>query len=796
MWRRNEPMSHVRRTSFVCALTAVLAAWGAWAGSAYGDEIDLSLPAGQPQYTEVAPVPYYEPAIDAENPGLVPPMFGEPDNLPQQVSVNVTTGGSTTSDYVGLILDRDASDNLFIKVQQQDSSGKFSHIGFYHGNAVGGWPGMTGGAAFFALAAGDKFTSARMSVTHDGAGNVTLRLTDVVGGNNNQLYVRGGWTPRTASGSGFGGWTGTYPIDNFGVAFTGDVKCDNFNRRNGGLGGDWVTTDGTASIVSFAARGDSNSRSIYIGSCGVVNSVEADIGISGTGNGNSALILDDDGDDRLYIKVQQQSGGGEYDTIGFYHLRGTEGAWPGQTGGAAFFSIPAAERFSSAHMKVTLTGDGDVRLILTKLDGVATRVQEYQRGGWIFQAGKQVGFGGWTGNSRVDNIASGGNVICDNFNRPNGPLGANWDTIFGTASISSNAAYGDNSSVSLFTGVCGACNDPTSPVVDITAPATFACVCNVITVSGSVSDPDGEYIDDVLEYRRSDLNVWTVAANGVGPRVGVLYNWNAAALSEGWYFFRVTGFNACGLSSNDSTMVRIARSFDTIDVRSPTDGMILGGTVCVDGTAEDNQCFDHYTVMYKPAVGGAYAPVDPAFPTYPVPVRTDPLASWNTAVGPTAVPDGNYLIRVQGFDVCNNTKEVIRSVKIDNTAPVATIAAPPGCKFYTGVVQITGTANDANFGNWALYYTGGNQHGLALIAQGNAPVINGVFANWDTAALPWCAYTLRLVVTDKAVLNCGPWVHQTDYYTSLNVGKACDINGDGQANNFDIDPFVFCLTHP
>ena len=83
-----------------------------------GQDVDLSLPQDHPGYTDVAPVPDYGAAIDASAPDLLQ-WGGGPDNSPQQVSVNVTTGGSTADDYVGLILDRDPDDELFIKVQQQ-----------------------------------------------------------------------------------------------------------------------------------------------------------------------------------------------------------------------------------------------------------------------------------------------------------------------------------------------------------------------------------------------------------------------------------------------------------------------------------------------------------------------------------------------------------------------------------------------------------------------------------------------------------------------------------------------------
>lgn len=749
------------------------------------EEIDAAT--GAPAaYTPVAPVEYPQPAIDVENPQL-PPGGGGPDNSAQQVSIDITTGGSTASDYVALLLDRDPDDWLLIKVQQQDGSGKFSHVGFYHkDDGSGGWAGMTGGAAFFALAAADKFTSARMSVTHDGAGNVTLKFTNVVGGTNNQTYVRGGWVPRAASSAGIGTWNGVYSSDNWGVAFTGDAVCDNFNRPNGSLGPNWILTTGTASISANKYKGGAGfARAFFVGGCGVVVEVEADVAITGTSNGNSGLVLNDDGTDRLFIKVQQQTGSGKYDSVGFYHTSGPTGTWPGITGGAGFFLLPAAQQFSNAHMRVTVDNNGTVRLILTNINGVAGDFLEYSRGGWTILGGLGIGFGGWTGNSSVDNISSGGSLICDNFNRPNGPLGANWSTILGTASISNQKAFGDNSSVSIFTGLCGGCNDPTGPIVEITAPASFACACGVIQVIGTVDDPEG-YDGDVLEYRASNSDTWINAGSASGSVInGLLYNFNTGPLAEGYYYLRVVGKNDCGASNSDDTLIYVNKAFDTVSVGSPVNNGVYGGTLCATGSVYENNCFANYTVMYKPLLAGAFAPVDPGNPVYNSGVINGTLGTWMTDAGPTAVPDGAYQVRVRGTDSCGNIKEVIRNVTIDNTAPIAVLTAPVSCDWRNGIIAITGTANDANFSGWTLQRSVPSG-GWVTIASGNAPVINGVFANWNTAGLPKCAYTIRLIVSDKSVIDCGPFVQQSEDTASFVLGCEGDLDFDGVVGQSDL----------
>ena len=784
------------KTAAACAYAAIAATIPlVAASSARADDVDKS----NPRPAAVAPVAPQEPALDFTN-GWFPDNGFEPrTGIPQRVEADIDVN-TNANDYLALVLDSDGTDNLYIKVQQQDGGNKFDHIGFYHGAHGGGWSGMTGGAAFFAIPAADQFNSAHMVVLHDGNGNVTLRFDSMDGGGRSTSYTRGGWTPRMGAGAGFGGWNGYFSLDNWGASSPpGQAICDNFNRANGALGADWVTNAGSGSIVNNSARGDNLSRSIFVGTCygGISQSVEADVTVNGsTGLDYCALVFNYDGTNNLYVKVQQQEAGGQFDHIGFYDSINGSG-WPGENGGSGFFSIPAAQRFSSAHMQAILYPGGTVRLIFTNIDG-GSDMQEYQRGGWTYLVGSGAGMGGFNGLCRMDNFAIGGLGICDRFNRPNtsSTLGPNWTIDTGSARISGFAAANGRSSTAsraIFTGQCGQCLDTTPPFVNITSPGSFSCACNSVTISGTVNDTDGMYTGDELQYRALGTLAWTTVDSNPNPRSGVLYVFNTAALVEGYYEVRVVAMNDCGLSNTDNTLIYIGRSFDSAVLRSPGAGNILGGVVCFDGSAWDNNCFLNYSVEYRAVPAGGFAPVDPAFPTYNSYVINDPLASWNTASGPTAVPDGDYEVRLTGRDQCGNTAVVTRAIRVDNTAPISVITAPVDCSSVNGVVQIRGTARDANLAGWVVQYSGGGSHGWVTIASGNTNVVNGTLANWNTSALPRCAYTLRLVVGDQAGVNCSGNNHQAEYHVSVNLGLRCDFNGDGLCDGDDVQLFVNCL---
>ncbi|GMU83969.1 MAG: hypothetical protein AMXMBFR47_38390 [Planctomycetota bacterium] len=332
------------------------------------------------------------------------------------------------------------------------------------------------------------------------------------------------------------------------------------------------------------------------------------------------------------------------------------------------------------------------------------------------------------------------------------------------------------------------CADTTPPLIEIDLPATLSCACDLVQITGSVGDPDGTYAGDRLEYRRRDAAAWIVADTATGARAGVLYTWDTSALPQDFYYVRIVGRNECALSASDSTFIFKPTTFGTLELRAPADGGIYGGVVCVDGTAWSQSCFDRYTVDYKPLVGGVFAPVDPPSSPYGNTVLNDPLASWNTAAGPTAVADGNYQVRLQGANDCGDMATVIHTIRVDNTVPTAEITVPRACEIVSGVVRVVGTARDANLQSWSLSYTGGDASGWVPVNAGNASVVNGVLGDWDTRGLRTCAYTLRLTVADQANVSCSGDPHRTDYYVSVRVGPDCptDLNGDGETSLEDL----------
>lgn len=345
------------------------------------------------------------------------------------------------------------------------------------------------------------------------------------------------------------------------------------------------------------------------------------------------------------------------------------------------------------------------------------------------------------------------------------------------------------------------CLSSTPPIAVIDEPLNGACLCDVTKIIGTADDPDDGLDHYTLEYRKLFDPTWVVFGGAATPvNNGVLgyFEPGTLGLSQGIYLIRLNVVNKCGDDEELIIAVYYDNALDDLHLDSPASGDIVGGVVCFDGTVYDNGCFDRYVVGYRPAGSGtAYSPVDPGTPIYYGTKINQVFATWDTlALG---IPDGDYEIRIVGWTDCGYSTQLDLVLTVDNTSPLAEITNPLNCESVAGIVKVTGTAFDANLAGWVLQFTGGPYNNWVTIAAGNTNVIDDVLGSWDVTQLPPCCYTLRLVVTDLATLNCNPAIHhQTEFEVSVDVNaEPCpdrgDINQDGVVDFFDIDPFVECL---
>ncbi|MCC6320272.1 MAG: hypothetical protein IT438_02410 [Phycisphaerales bacterium] len=338
--------------------------------------------------------------------------------------------------------------------------------------------------------------------------------------------------------------------------------------------------------------------------------------------------------------------------------------------------------------------------------------------------------------------------------------------------------------------------DTTAPTAAFTSPpAEGGCVCNLVPIIGTALDTDGTGVRWSLHRRGVGAGAWTSIATSSTPVDNAqLVVWNTTAL-EGYYTWRLTVTNDCGLVSTATWLVYLERELAAPTIRYPGAGATVGGIVCVDGTVWDKcpRSPDTYTVEFAPLPAGVpYVRVDPLFAAYDGTVVNDPYALWNTRIGGAAVADGNYRIRVTGYDECGDAGIATQDVVIDNTPPMGIITAPEACAGVGGVVAVRGTVSDAHLDRWTLQYSrGGGDADWVTLNSGVANVgPNGLLHNWDTTLLDPCDYVLRLIVTDTSSLNCGASNHRVEYTLAVSVGCPGDFNQSGAVTVQDVFDFL------
>ncbi|MCZ6836384.1 MAG: hypothetical protein O7G85_11475 [Planctomycetota bacterium] len=320
--------------------------------------------------------------------------------------------------------------------------------------------------------------------------------------------------------------------------------------------------------------------------------------------------------------------------------------------------------------------------------------------------------------------------------------------------------------------------DDTPPIAEIQEPQPFDCICNPTDIYGIADDPDNTYDSHWLEYRPINSPTWTQIGFSTTPVPapgGFLFQWNTTGVAQGYYLLRLTVENILGLSTSVVTVVWVDQQFDNLTYSSPANGDAVGGNVCPSGIIDDH-CSEQYELEYS-SDGVNFFDIDGSMPVYNGPKINQSFGVWDS----TTVSDGNYFLRVTAYDPCGFVAQETHSIIVDNTAPTVEITDPLNCECVEGLVEIYGTADDANLASWVLQYSGGNNNNWVTINSDTVPVINGLLGVWDTTLLPNCPYVLRLVASDTTYLNCNGAIHHiSDYQVTVNVGcDACPSDSDG-----------------
>lgn len=273
------------------------------------------------------------------------------------------------------------------------------------------------------------------------------------------------------------------------------------------------------------------------------------------------------------------------------------------------------------------------------------------------------------------------------------------------------------------------------------------------------------------------------AINGAGT--AVQQNWDGRnqagqALADGIYTYliRATAVSGGQTAASAAGNITLIAALPIAKINSPRmDAVIQSGdnvTITGSANATGGAVLQSYTVEYGAGTMPAgWSTITTGYSA----VINGTLATWSTGY----LTEPVYTLRLTVTD--SNNRTAVDSVTViltsDTTPPAANITAPAHGTLVTQEVNITGTAADANFDHYDLYYgAGSSPSSWNAITQGYSAVNNGLLGTWNTTGLNDSFYTVKLVSFDRAGNNAGD-------YKTYNVSNVAITNVSVSPDFFD-----------
>jgi subtilase family serine protease len=292
--------------------------------------------------------------------------------------------------------------------------------------------------------------------------------------------------------------------------------------------------------------------------------------------------------------------------------------------------------------------------------------------------------------------------------------------------------------------------DRTLPEAKITYPVSSASYCartaedmlgNIawfVDIEGVVTDTAGMSEYSLLYGQGSNPVEWrsishVSCSTGNCEYYGHLAEWNVTGLSPEEHTIQLKATDRHGNTSCSATQVNINRN---ISLTASVDTTII--------SPNGDNVKDEVSIEYQI---DAYAVLDVTVTKQNTLVRklvssqeinnSSGAVSWDGLDDAgTTVPDGTYHIQVEARDSCNNRREEILSITVDNTPPTTMFSFPGTGESLDVITEVTGTVHDAHLTRYQLQVqdetTGAEP---ILLNEGNIAVNNGILGVWNTFGL-------------------------------------------------------------
>ena len=292
------------------------------------------------------------------------------------------------------------------------------------------------------------------------------------------------------------------------------------------------------------------------------------------------------------------------------------------------------------------------------------------------------------------------------------------------------------------TATLSATVDTIAPVVDIQQPTNgFAAA----TSSVRFHTEDLHFATYEASLTRSSDSVVVASANGA--QGGDITLTALQGFQEGAYALHIVAHDSAGNETTRDTTFQLDATAPVVTLTTPDDGALIASATptSVAGSVNDAHLAS-YTLSVAPDGTETWTDLKQGDAN----VDQGEILAWTPNL-----PDGRYRLRLRGVDQAGNTTDVIHTVDIDGTPPVAQITSPTNGAFVRSDIAIDGTATDTHFATYRISLATTAQAAAGQwtdVYAGTTPVNAGQLAAL-TLNLPEDDYVLRLTVLDQVGLS-------------------------------------------
>ncbi|MGE4180758.1 MAG: PASTA domain-containing protein [Limisphaerales bacterium] len=261
--------------------------------------------------------------------------------------------------------------------------------------------------------------------------------------------------------------------------------------------------------------------------------------------------------------------------------------------------------------------------------------------------------------------------------------------------------------------------EPALILVEVT-PANLELVAGQTrqyTAMGTWSDGHQEDITSTVTWLSTEFAVASVTAGGL-----------ATALDSGSTAIQATRDGVTGdtsLTVNPAELVSIQVTPDVHSLLVGQSQLFTASGVLSDGTGVDLSGLVDWSSTSAGVAG---------------------INAGGTATGLSA---GDTTIQATRNGITGTAPLTVHATVADGVPPSVAITSPANDATLTGPVDVLGTANDANFLKYTLQIAPAGETVFTTIAEGDAPVVNGVLGQFDPTQLLNDLYTVVLTAFDK-----------------------------------------------